>query len=68
MTALADAPQGVDSARERCAFLQDVLNLQLVQTSPHTKTHSGDASSKNLDGDGWLNLLLLVAVGGESEK
>jgi hypothetical protein len=40
-----------DTARERRAFLRDVLNLQVVQTSPHTKTYSGDASSKNLDGD-----------------
>jgi hypothetical protein len=40
-----------DTARERRAFLRDVLNLQVVQTSPHTKTYSGDASKKNLDGD-----------------
>jgi hypothetical protein len=40
-----------DTARERRAFLRDVLNLQVVQTSPHTKTYSGNASKKNLDGD-----------------
>jgi hypothetical protein len=40
-----------DTARERRAFLRDVLNLQVVQTSPHTKTYSGSASKKNLDGD-----------------
>jgi hypothetical protein len=40
-----------DSARERRAFLRNVLNLQVVQTSPHTKTYSGNASKKNLDGD-----------------
>src|SRR5699024_8953074 len=40
-----------DSARERRAFLRDVLNLQVVQTSPHTKTYSGSPNGKNLDGD-----------------
>jgi hypothetical protein len=40
-----------DTARERRAFLRDVLNLQVVQTTPHTKTYSGSASKKNLDGD-----------------
>src|SRR5699024_7538402 len=40
-----------DSARERRAFLQDVLNLQVVQTSPHTKTYSGSPGGKNFDGD-----------------
>jgi hypothetical protein len=40
-----------DTVRERCAFLRDVLNLQVVQTTPHTKTYSGSPSSKNFDGD-----------------
>ena len=40
-----------DSARERRAFLRDVLNLQVVQTSPHTKTYSGSTGGKNFDGD-----------------
>jgi hypothetical protein len=40
-----------DSARERRAFLRDVLNLQVVQTSPHTKTYSGSPGKKNFDGD-----------------
>jgi hypothetical protein len=40
-----------DSARERRAFLRDVLNLQVVQTSPHTKTYSGSPGGKNFDGD-----------------
>jgi hypothetical protein len=50
-----------DSARERRAFLRDVLNLQVVQTSPHTKTYSGNASKKNLDGD----VALVDEVGSE---
>jgi hypothetical protein len=40
-----------ETARERRAFLRDVLNLQVVQTSPHIKTYSGSAQSKNFDGD-----------------
>jgi hypothetical protein len=40
-----------DSPRERRAFLRDVLNLQVVQTTPHTKTYSGSPNSKNFDGD-----------------
>jgi hypothetical protein len=50
-----------DSARERRAFLRDVLNLRVVQTSPHTKTYSGNASKKNLDGD----VALVEEVSGE---
>jgi hypothetical protein len=40
-----------DSARERRAFLRDVLNLQVVQTSPHINSYSGSPNSKNFDGD-----------------
>jgi len=40
-----------ETARERRAFLQEVLNLQVVQTSPHINTYSGSAQSKNFDGD-----------------
>jgi hypothetical protein len=40
-----------ETARERRAFLRDVLNLQVVQTSPHINTYSGSAQSKNFDGD-----------------
>jgi hypothetical protein len=40
-----------DTARERRAFLRDVLNLQVVQTTPHTKTYSGSPRGKNFDGD-----------------
>jgi hypothetical protein len=40
-----------ETARERRAFLRDVLNLQVVQTTPHIKTYSGSAQSKNFDGD-----------------
>jgi len=40
-----------DTARKRRAFLRDVLNLQVVQTTPHIKTYSGSPTSKNFDGD-----------------
>jgi hypothetical protein len=40
-----------ETARERRAFLREVLNLQVVQTSPHINTYSGSAQSKNFDGD-----------------
>ncbi|GAA0473714.1 hypothetical protein MUK72_19880 (plasmid) [Halococcus dombrowskii] len=40
-----------ETARERRAFLRDVLNLQVVQTSPHIQTYSGPPQSKNFDGD-----------------
>jgi hypothetical protein len=40
-----------ESARSRREFLQEVLNLQVVQTSPHINTYSGSAQSKNFDGD-----------------
>jgi hypothetical protein len=40
-----------ETARERRSFLREVLNLQVVQTSPHIKTYSGSAQSKNFDGD-----------------
>jgi hypothetical protein len=40
-----------ETARERRVFLRDVLNLQVVQTSPHINTYSGSAQSKNFDGD-----------------
>jgi len=40
-----------ETARERRAFLRDVLNLQVVQTSSHINTYSGSAQSKNFDGD-----------------
>ena len=40
-----------DGPRERREFLQEVLNLQVVQTSPHINTYSGSPSSTNFDGD-----------------
>jgi hypothetical protein len=40
-----------ETPRERRAFLRDVLNLQIVQTTPHVKTYSGSTDSKNFDGD-----------------
>jgi hypothetical protein len=50
-----------DTAHERRAFLRDVLNLQVVQTTPHTKTYSGSPNGKNLDGD----VALVGEVSGE---
>jgi hypothetical protein len=40
-----------ENARSRRSFLREVLNLQVVQTSPHIKTYSGSPRSKNFDGD-----------------
>jgi hypothetical protein len=40
-----------EGARERRAFLRDVLNLQVVQTTPHIKSYSGSPGRKNFDGD-----------------
>ena len=40
-----------ETARERRAFLREVLNLQVVQTSPHIDTYSGAPQSKIFDGD-----------------
>ena len=40
-----------ETPRQRRAFLRDVLNLQVVQTTPHIRTYSGSARNKNFDGD-----------------
>jgi hypothetical protein len=50
-----------DTARERRAFLRDVLNLQVVRTTPHMKSYSGSPNSKNFDGD----VALVEEVSGE---
>lgn len=39
-----------ETAREKRAFLRDVLNLQVVQTSPHIQSYSGSPDSTNFDG------------------
>jgi len=39
-----------DSNRQRRAFLRDVLNLQVVQTSPHVNSYS-HIGGKNFDAD-----------------
>lgn len=39
-----------ETPREKRAFLQDVLNLQVVQTSPHVQSYSGSPDSTNFDG------------------
>jgi hypothetical protein len=43
---------GSDGARRE--FLRDVLNLQVVQTTPHVNTYSGSTASKNFDADAAL--------------
>mgnify|MGYP000096551984 CR=1 FL=1 len=40
-----------ETPRERREFLQETLNLQVVQTTPHTKTYEGSTKGKNFDGD-----------------
>jgi hypothetical protein len=39
-----------ETPREKRAFLRDVLNLQVVQTSPHVQGYSGPSDSTNFDG------------------
>jgi hypothetical protein len=39
-----------ESPREKRAFLRDVLNMQVVQTSPHIQGYSGPPDSTNFDG------------------
>lgn len=50
-----------ETVRERRAFLKEVLNLQIVQTSPHINSYSGSPAGKNFDGD----VALVQAVAGE---
>lgn len=40
-----------DTPAERRAFLRDVLNVQVVQTTPHQKFYEGSTASKNFDPD-----------------
>lgn len=40
-----------ETPRARREFLQQTLNLQVVQTTPHTKTYEGSKKGKNFDGD-----------------
>lgn len=40
-----------ETAAERRAFLRDVLNLRVVQTSPHVHTYSSDPTSNNFGDD-----------------
>lgn len=40
-----------ETAAERRAFLRDVLNLRVVQTTPHVHTYSGDPTGKNFGDD-----------------
>lgn len=54
---------GTPRARRR--FLRDVLNLQVVQTTPHAKTYEGSVSSKNFDGDVELVKNIADTFGGE---
>ena len=53
-----------ESDDERRAFLQDVLNLQVVQTTPHMKFYEGSTRSKNFDAD----IALVQAAGEEFGK
>jgi hypothetical protein len=39
-----------ETPRAKRAFLRDVLNLQVVQTSPHIQGYSGSPDSTNFDG------------------
>jgi hypothetical protein len=39
-----------ETPRAKRAFLRDVLNLQVVQTSPHVQGYSGSPDSTNFDG------------------
>lgn len=43
-----------ETPRARREFLQQTLNLQVVQTTPHTKTYEGSTKGKNFDGDNGL--------------
>lgn len=40
-----------ETPRHRRQFLRDVLNLQIVQTTPHVNSYSGSPAGKNFDGD-----------------
>jgi hypothetical protein len=53
-----------DTDAERRAFLKDVLNVQVVQTAPHTKFYEGSTRSKNFDAD----IALIRAAGEEFGK